>query len=126
MDPAERTQNEATLRYGSDTCLPRLMELVPRVVLDHAETYGRVAFACPTDALPKLQAHLQANQHEILKEWVALEAPGKASVHVVIAADPDGYEICCVGDEAFRELSRRDPEAPSLLREAMEKDGGNA
>ena len=126
MDLVERTQNEATLRYGSDTCLLRLVELAPRVVLDHAEAYGRIAFACPTDALPKLQAHLQAHQHEILKEWVALETPGKANVHVVIAADPDGYEICYVGDEAFRELSKRDPEAPSLLRDAMEKDGSNA
>ena len=31
-------------------------------------------------------------------------------VQVVILADPDGYEICFVGDEAFRELSQTDPE----------------
>ena len=27
-------------------------------------------------------------------------------VQVVILADPDGQEICFVGDEAFRELSQ--------------------
>lgn len=32
------------------------------------------------------------------------------------------FQICFVGDEAFRELSREDDEAPTLLQRAMSKD----
>jgi hypothetical protein len=37
-------------------------------------------------------------------------------------ADPDGYEICFVGDEAFRELSKVDPQAQALLDKAISED----
>lgn len=47
---------------------------------------------------------------------------GKATVQVVILADPDGHEICFVGEEGFRELSAMDPEAPRLLEEALAAD----
>ena len=65
-------------------------------------------------------------------------------MQVVILADPDGYEICFVGDEAFRELSQVcnlvqisranpnrlmsdclpqvDPKGQELLEEAMKAD----
>jgi len=44
---------------------------------------------------------------------------------VVILADPDGQEICFVGDEAFRELSQVDPEADKLLDAALAGDKSN-
>lgn len=53
---------------------------------------------------------------------VSLDTPGKATVHVVILADPDGHEICFVGDEGFRSLSQVDPNADKLLNEAIGKD----
>ncbi|ERE67938.1 glyoxalase domain-containing protein 4 [Cricetulus griseus] len=34
----------------------------------------------------------------------------------------DGHEICFVGDEAFRELSKRDPKGSKLLDDAMAAD----
>lgn len=34
----------------------------------------------------------------------------------------DGHEICFVGDEGFRELSKVDPTGDRLLTEAMEQD----
>ncbi|KAG8122488.1 putative Glyoxalase domain-containing protein [Naja naja] len=34
----------------------------------------------------------------------------------------DGHEICFVGDEAFRELSKVDPNGEKLLDEAMAAD----
>ena len=40
----------------------------------------------------------------------------------MILADPDGHEICFVGDEGFRDLSRVDPNGKKLLDEAMSKD----
>ena len=54
--------------------------------------------------------------------YVSLDTPGKATVQVVILQDPDGHEICFVGDVGFRDLSRVDPEATKLLAEAMEQD----
>ena len=38
----------------------------------------------------------------------------------------DGHEICFVGDEAFRELSKVDPKAGALLDKAIEEDGSAA
>lgn len=40
----------------------------------------------------------------------------------MILGDPDGHEICFVGDEAFRELSQVDPSADNLVNEAMAAD----
>ena len=40
-------------------------------------------------------------------------------------ADPDGHEVCFVGDEAFRDLSQVDPESERLIDEAIEKDKSN-
>ena len=46
----------------------------------------------------------------------------KADVVVVIVADPDGHEVCFVGDQGFRDLSRVDAKAESLLDEAIRSD----
>jgi hypothetical protein len=51
-----------------------------------------------------------------------LDTPGKATVSVVILADPDGHEICFVGDLEFRELSKVDPNGEKLLDEAIASD----
>ena len=37
----------------------------------------------------------------------------------------DGHEICFVGDEAFRELSKVDPKAGELLDRALAEDKSN-
>lgn len=89
--------------------------------------------------------------HKILTPLTSLDTPGKATVEVVILADPvrvifsllhlvhvlkkyhygdrhfyhlvqDGHEICFVGDEAFRELSQVDPKADELIDKAMKED----
>ena len=63
----------------------------------------------------------------------------RSTDQVVILADPDGQEICFVGDEAFRELSQVlrkafirldhlaqvDPEADKLLDAALAGDKSN-
>ena len=45
---------------------------------------------------------------------------------MVILQDPDGHEICFVGEAGFRDLSRVDPAAPRLLEEAMAGDKSDA
>lgn len=92
---------------------------------------------------------MKKEKHKILTPLVSLDTPGKATVEVVILADPvriyyvmllrlnveylpnvrlsdsdlhimqDGHEICFVGDEAFRQLSAMDPKGNELLDEVI-------
>ncbi|KAI2656188.1 Glyoxalase domain-containing protein 4 [Labeo rohita] len=72
--------------------------------------------------LPDIEALMKKEKQKILTPLVSLDTPGKATVEVVILADPDGHEICFVGDEAFRQLSAMDPKGNELLDEAMAAD----
>lgn len=65
---------------------------------------------------------MKRENQKILTPLVSLDTPGKATVQVIILADPDGHEICFVGDEAFRELSKVDPEGNKLLDDAIAGD----
>uniref|UniRef100_A0A8D2IBX7 Glyoxalase domain containing 4 n=1 Tax=Urocitellus parryii TaxID=9999 RepID=A0A8D2IBX7_UROPR len=87
--------------------------------VDHAAAFGRIAFSCPHKELPDLEDLMKKENQTILTPLVSLDTPGKATVQVVILADPDGHEICFVGDEAFRELSKMDPEGSKLLDDVM-------
>ncbi|GIX99741.1 glyoxalase domain-containing protein 4, partial [Caerostris extrusa] len=94
--------------------------------VNHEQAFGRIAFSCPTAELSGIQEAIKKADQKILTPLVSLDTPGKATVHVVILADPnmkwDGHEICFVGDEAFRELSQVDPKGESLLKEALIAD----
>lgn len=56
--------------------------------INHATAYGRIAFSVPTSDLESYQDNAKNNQHKILTPFVTLDTPGKASVSVVIFADP--------------------------------------
>ncbi|KAF8763645.1 Glyoxalase domain-containing protein 4 [Argiope bruennichi] len=90
--------------------------------VNHEQAFGRIAFSCPTSELAGIQDAVKNSGYKILTPLVSLDTPGKATVHVVILADPDGHEICFVGDEAFRELSKVDPKGEGLLKEAIDAD----
>lgn len=110
----------ATLGFSKDQCTLELVDIGGKV--DHATAFGRIAFSCPASELPGLESAMKAAGETILTPLVSLDTPGKATVQVVIVADPDGHEICFVGDEAFRELSQVDPKADNLLDEALTTD----
>lgn len=90
--------------------------------INHAKAFGRIAFACPTEDLKPLQSKIDERKLTILTRFIELATPGKANVCVVILADPDGHEICFVGDEGFRELSKFDPLARGLIDQAIAND----
>lgn len=90
--------------------------------IDHKTAYGRVAIACPRTELAGIQDSAKKSGHKILTELVSLDTPGKATVEVVILADPDGHEICFVGDEAFKQLSQVDESGDKLLDDAIAAD----
>ncbi|KAH0820107.1 hypothetical protein GEV33_002682 [Tenebrio molitor] len=90
--------------------------------VQRAAAYGRIAFACPFEEQPKIAKKIEHHKQTILKPLISLDTPGKATVRVIILADPDGHEICFVDEEGFTELSQVDPEADKLLNRYIEKD----
>uniref|UniRef100_A0A2K5ICL9 Glyoxalase domain-containing protein n=1 Tax=Colobus angolensis palliatus TaxID=336983 RepID=A0A2K5ICL9_COLAP len=103
-------------RTSKSLCLKCKLELQGvKGAVDHAAAFGRIAFSCPQKELPDLEDLMKRENQKILTPLVSLDTPGKATVQVVILADPDGHEICFVGDEAFRELSKVDPQGSKLL-----------
>lgn len=90
--------------------------------VNHAKAYGRIAFSCPYDQQPLIDEKIRGANQEILTPLISLDTPGKATVRVIILADPDGHEICFVDDEGFRQLSQVDPEGEKLLDRYISKD----
>lgn len=90
--------------------------------MDRAEAYGRIAFACPLDEQPIIDQKIQEAKQKILTPLISLDTPGKATVRVIILADPDDHEICFVDEEGFRQLSAVDPDGEKLLERYMKKD----
>ncbi|XP_048836681.1 glyoxalase domain-containing protein 4 isoform X1 [Brienomyrus brachyistius] len=108
------------LGFGDGQCKLELCDIGGPV--DHGTAFGRIAFSCPRTQLPDIEAIMKRDNQTILTPLVSLDTPGKATVEVVILADPDGHEICFVGDEAFRQLSTVDPNGNALLDAAIAAD----
>ncbi|XP_001848005.2 glyoxalase domain-containing protein 4 [Culex quinquefasciatus] len=90
--------------------------------LDRAKAYGRIAFAVPFEVQPKIDEIIKAAGGTILTPLISLDTPGKATVRVIILADPDGHEICFVDEEGFSQLSQVDPESNGQLDKYIQKD----
>ncbi|KAM4794797.1 glyoxalase domain-containing protein 4 [Rhinophrynus dorsalis] len=116
----DETKKNVLLGYADNQCKLELQDIGGPV--DHGTAFGRIAFACPKNELPNIEAQMKKENQKILTPLVCLDTPGKATVQVVILADPDGHEICFVGDEGFRELSQTDANADKLLNDAMAAD----
>jgi len=111
------------LGFADSQCKLELHDIGETV--DHGTAFGRIAFSCPREQMPGLEALIKKENQTILTPLVSLDTPGKATVEVVILADPDGHEICFVGDEAFRQLSVLDTNGNALLDKAMAEDKSN-
>ncbi|XP_058836535.1 glyoxalase domain-containing protein 4 isoform X1 [Topomyia yanbarensis] len=90
--------------------------------LDRAKAYGRIAFAVPLDLQPIIDETIKKSKNTILTPLISLDTPGKATVRVIILADPDGHEICFVDEEGFTELSQVDPASDGQLDKYIKKD----
>ncbi|XP_078404297.1 glyoxalase domain-containing protein 4 [Cetorhinus maximus] len=113
-------KKHALLGFADDQCKLELQ--VIGCPVDHGTAYGRIAFSCPGEQLPVIETQMKMKNQKILTPLVSLDTPGKATVEVVILADPDGHEICLVGDVAFRDLSRVDSNGSKLLDDAIAAD----
>ncbi|KAL7031780.1 hypothetical protein ACKWTF_007132 [Chironomus riparius] len=90
--------------------------------IDRGEAYGRIAFGVPYTLQPSIDELMKKNSKTILTPLVVLDTPGKASVRVIILADPDGHEICFVDDEGFSQLSEYDDKSEADLDKYIKKD----
>lgn len=66
-------------------------------------------FAIPFADQPALNDRIKETKNTILHELLSLDTPDKATVRVLVLADPDGHEICFVDEEGFTALSEPDP-----------------
>lgn len=89
MTVYEQTDTKAVLGYSENQCSLELIQLDCPV--NHATAFGRIAFSCPRAELPTIESKVKAAGHTILTPLVALDTPGKATVEVIILADPVSF-----------------------------------
>lgn len=63
--------------------------------MNHAKAYGRIAFSCPFEEQPQIEEKVKATNHKILTPLISLDTPGKATVRVIILADPVRADSFC-------------------------------
>lgn len=120
MKLIEENSNKITLAYNDNQAQLDLIYL--NEPLNRAKAYGRIAFAVPFDEQPEIDEKIKSINGTILTPLISLDTPGKATVRVIILADPDGHEICFVDEEGFSKLSEVDPEGDALLEKYIKRD----
>lgn len=120
MSVYHQHDKSAILGYARDQCKLEIIHTGQPII--HESGIGRIAFACPWDHQVIIRDKVKNYGGKIVNDLIELPTPGKATVRVLILLDPDGYEICFVGDEGFRDLSAIDPTSDEGLRQSMEKD----
>lgn len=121
MNLDEEASDHFTVSFGDKDAKLEIVDS-RQTPVRHEKAYGRIAFACPESDLAPLQHSMIEKEQTILTKLVSLDTPGKATVQVVILADPDKHEICFVGSKGFDDLSKVDPNANQLIEEEMAKD----
>lgn len=116
----EKTPKSVLLGFDDNQAKLGLVEIAEPV--NRAKAYGRIAFSCPFEEQPIIDQKIQKAKGTILTPLISLDTPGKATVRVIILADPDGHEICFVDDESFRQLSQVDPASDADLDKFIKAD----
>ncbi|CAB3402124.1 unnamed protein product [Caenorhabditis bovis] len=120
MKMIEDKPTRSILSFGDNQCQWEIVQSDKPI--NRGTAFGRIAFSCPGNELPKIQEKIKSSGYKIINELITLSTPGKADVQVVILADPDDHEICFVGDEGFRDLSKIDQAADEAIRAEIKKD----
>jgi hypothetical protein len=66
--------------------------------INRAKAYGRIAFSCPYEQQPMISEKITETKNTILTPLVTLPTPGKATVRVIILADPVRFRILSLAD----------------------------
>ncbi|KAG0427532.1 hypothetical protein HPB47_025409 [Ixodes persulcatus] len=113
MTLVHSSEKSAVLAYANDQCHLEFRYTAEPIQQRHGVR---------KDRLQVIENRIKLRGHRILTPLTRLDTPGKATVTVVILADPDGHEICFVDAESFMFLSAVDPNANQLLSRAIEED----
>lgn len=89
-----RTSNSASFAFDEKQCQLEFKDIGRPI--NHAKAYGRIAFAVPKASLPDIQKKIEVEHHTILTPLISLDTPGKATVSVVILADPVSFFSCFI------------------------------
>lgn len=90
--------------------------------IHRATAFGRIAFAVPHAMQDVVDRRVAEAKGTVLTPLITLDTPGKATVRVIILADPDGHEICFVDEEGFGQLSAFDEKGNADLDKFIAKD----
>uniref|UniRef100_A0A6B2L5W2 Uncharacterized protein n=1 Tax=Arcella intermedia TaxID=1963864 RepID=A0A6B2L5W2_9EUKA len=93
------TSNSAVIGFEESTFKIELVELDALVKLDHKKGIGRLAIETEDEAPATVGEKVKAAGHVIAHGPFKLPPHDE---HVVIVADPDGYEYCFVGQTGYR------------------------
>ena len=87
------SKTDTAIKFRSESEAPIFdVEFVKVDKVDRAKAFGRIAFACPSESLPGIEKSLRDAGQTILTPLISLDTPGKATVQVVIAADPVSFK----------------------------------
>lgn len=86
MTIVSQADNSATLCYDTNKVKLELVQVDGKV--DRAAAFGRIAFSCPKKEQEGIQSSVQNAGHTIINPLLMLDTPGKATVRVLILADP--------------------------------------
>ncbi|KAK3930950.1 Glyoxalase domain-containing protein 4 [Frankliniella fusca] len=120
MKVLKKSDKTVELSYGEGQTVLELCDIGAPIVRETAG--GRIAFAVPYEQQPEIDTIIKKANQKILTPLISLDTPGKATVRVIILADPDGHEICFVDEEGFRPLSAVDPEGNALIEKYIRLD----
>ncbi|XP_014228442.1 glyoxalase domain-containing protein 4 [Trichogramma pretiosum] len=120
MKLVQKTDKNAILEYGKSQAKLEFKDIGTEI--NHAKAYGRIAFAVPNAEQTVIREKIQSTNNKILTDLISLDTPGKATVTVIILADPDDHEICFVDEEGFRQLSVPDYPSEAILDKYIQKE----
>lgn len=120
MKIVRQDDNKALLSYNGGKFGIEFAKISEKI--DRAEAFGRIAFGVPFALQPSIDELIKKNEKTILTPLVTIDTPDKASVRVIILADPNGHEICFVDNEGFDQLSAFDPKSEADLDKYIKKD----
>lgn len=91
MTLLQNNETKALFTFGEDQANLEFQKIDEPI--DHKTAYGRIAFSVPKTKLREIESKVVDHKYKVLTPLISLDTPGKATVTVVILADPDGHEI---------------------------------
>ncbi|XP_023019802.1 glyoxalase domain-containing protein 4 [Leptinotarsa decemlineata] len=116
----EKTDNSVTVGFKENEAKLELIDVGKSI--NRGKAFGRIAFSIPFAEQDILNKKIEDTKQTVLTPLISLDTPGKATVRVIILADPDGHEICFVDDENYKDLSQPDPHSERVLNKQIELD----